>query len=174
MSGTEDVEDPASHDALLTWVHTTTIQIPEDSAPRPVQFAHTTHPPVRTSQDAADIRGMDIATGAKALVFKSKGKFFIMVISAAFKLNLKAVRRAAKVSSLSFASPAELKALTGCLPGAVPPFGSRWNIPTYVDTTLSDHPIINFNLGLRTASLAMPYADYMALEKPIVVSVAKT
>jgi Ala-tRNA(Pro) deacylase len=73
--------------------------------------------------------------------------------------------------SLSFATEVEVKKITGCLPGAVPPFGSLWNIKTYLDRSLQNEKEIDFNAGLRTDSVHMFEADYESIEKPIVVDV---
>ena len=57
--------------------------------------------------------------------------------------------------------------LVGCLPGAVPPFGKIFGIPTWVDRSLTKQEKINFNCGLRTHSIAMAYAEYLRVEQPI-------
>ena len=56
---------------------------------------------------------------------------------------------------LRFATEEEVLELSGCLSGAVPPFGSLFSTPlkTYVDKKLSEVNEINFNGGLRTASI---------------------
>ena len=53
---------------------------------------------------------------------------------------------------------------TGCLPGAVPPFGKIFGLKVYVDRSLSKQNSINFNCGLRTKSISMSYEDYFKFE----------
>lgn len=61
--------------------------------------------------------------------------------------------------------------VTGCLSGAVPPFGSVFKVPTVVDNSLIQQgDTINFNAGMRTRSVQMKTQDYIDLEKPLVVS----
>ena len=48
---------------------------------RNIKYKHINHEPTPTSEDAARVRGMDIATGGKALVLKVGGIFKIFVIS---------------------------------------------------------------------------------------------
>jgi Ala-tRNA(Pro) deacylase len=79
------------------------------------------------------------------------------------------LRKLVGVKQISFASVDDVKALTGCIPGAVPPFGSLFEgVKTYVDRSIIDQgPNINFNAGLRTFSvLALSVSDYLAVEKP--------
>ena len=56
--------------------------------------------------------------------------------------------------------------MTGQLNGAVSPFGSIFNVPVWVDRSLSKQENINFNAGLRTHSISMTYADYFKAEQP--------
>ena len=96
----------------------------------------------------------------------------LIVISASAKMDSKAMKKAGGFKSTRFASEAEVLTLTGCVPGAVPPFGSVWGIPTFMDESLREQgKSINFNAGLRTFSVGMGLADYLAVEKPIVCSI---
>lgn len=62
--------------------------------------------------------------------------------------------------------------MTGCLPGAVPPFGSSFNVPTIVDESLKKQgDTINFNCGLRTHSFRMKVEDYLSVEQPKLIGV---
>ena len=79
----------------------------------------------------------------------------------------KAFKKVGGFKSTRFASPEEVLAITGCVPGAVPPFGSVWGLRTFLDSSLQEQgPSINFNAGLRTFSVAMSLDDYVAIEKP--------
>lgn len=61
--------------------------------------------------------------------------------------------------------------ITGCLSGAVPPFGSVFKVPTVIDSSLiAQGDTINFNAGLRTKSVQMKTKDYIEIENPLVVS----
>ena len=62
-----------------------------------------------------------------------------------------------------------MREITGCVPGAVPPFGSIWGLKTYMDDSLQEQgEEINFNAGLRTNSVRMSVADYLRVEEPVV------
>lgn len=73
--------------------------------------------------------------------------------------------------STKFATEEEVWSLTGCRPGAVPPFGSLWGLQTFVDQSLLDQGAeINFNAGLKTHSVRMSTDDFLQVEKPTVAS----
>ena len=60
--------------------------------------------------------------------------------------------------------------MVGALPGAIPPFGSLFALPTRCDPALADNPSINFNAGDHAVSVQMAYADYLAIEQPQLVT----
>jgi len=47
-----------------------------------VDFQALTHPPVRTSEEAAQVRGTPLEQGAKALVFQADGRHILLVLQA--------------------------------------------------------------------------------------------
>ena len=138
-------------------------------------FTTSTHAPCRTSEDAAAVRGATLASGAKAILVRAKtgaaaSEFVLVVIAADQKLDSKACKKALGAKSISFASEAEVLEITGCVPGAVPPFGSAWGLRTLMDTSVQEQgATINFNAGLRTFSvLGLAVADYVRAEAPTV------
>ncbi len=70
------------------------------------------------------------------------------------------------------ASADDVRSVTGCISGAVPPFGSLFpGVVTVVDESLREQgETINFNAGLRTRSVInLAVRDYLDVEKPVVV-----
>ena len=124
------------------------------------------HEPAETSAQSALIRGTELRQGAKALVLRSKGKYMLVVISAACELDPKKLRKLLGLKSLSFASPAEVEEKFFLLKGAVPPFGSILDIPTYADESLRINEEIVFNCGLRCISAFISLKDWIASENP--------
>lgn len=125
------------------------------------------HQPVFTSQEAAEVRGAALASGAKALICKAGDRFVMIVLPADRKLASKQARLALGGKSLRFADRGEVDQLTGLAPGAIPPFGSLFELPTYCDHRLADNDEINFNAGDHSISICMRCADYLALEAPV-------
>lgn len=140
------------------------------------KFSTLSHAPTKTSAESARVRGVAVATGAKAMLLKA-GKplshgtpYVLAVLSASRRADLKMLRAALNQKSLSLASVDDVWRITKCVPGAVPPFGSIFDgVMTVVDTSITNikPPFINFNAGLRTESvLGLAVADYLAFEKP--------
>jgi len=137
-----------------------------------VPYAVTRHAPVRTSEDAARVRGTPLSSGAKALVCKAGERFVLFVMPADLRLDSAAARRALGVKGLRFATSEEVAGLTGLLPGAIPPFGQLFGLATVCDERLAAEATINFNAGDRGISVAMAAADYLAVERPALGRIA--
>src|SRR5262245_61135061 len=131
-----------------------------------IDFDVLRHAPVFTSEQAAQVRGTPLASGAKALICKADERFVMIVLPADRKLSSKAVRKGEGVKSLRFATREEVEQITGLAPGSIPPFGSLFGLPTLCDERLSEHPQINFNAGDHAISISMAYADYLTAEQP--------
>jgi Ala-tRNA(Pro) deacylase len=132
------------------------------------------HEPVQTSEQAAEVRGVSLASGAKAIVASTGSGFQLAVMSACKQINSNPLKKAIKTKNLRFATVEEVWELTKCLPGAVPPFGSLLSLPTILDQSLIDQgETINFNVGLRTHSLSMSVADYVRFESPQIANFTK-
>ena len=126
------------------------------------------HAPTPTSEIAAKIRGVPLETGAKAMILRSKGNFFMCVLRANNKIDFKKMKVILNTNSVSFATADEVKNVAHCIPGAVPPFGNIFNMPVYCDKKLFNNEIINFNAGLQTASIQMKVEDWKSIVNPIV------
>lgn len=124
------------------------------------------HEPVFTSEEAAQIRGTSLASGAKALICKVDDRFVMFVLPADRKLDSKAARKQLKARSMRFASHDEVLDMTGLKPGSIPPFGSLFDLKTYCDERLRDETVINFNAGDHAISISMGYAEFERVEQP--------
>ena len=131
-----------------------------------VPFTVLRHAPVYTSEEAAAVRGTPLSSGAKALVVKAGADFVLLVMPADRKLDSKKARAALGVKALRFATREEVAELTGLQPGAIPPFGSLFGLPTTCDPALSLNAAINFNAGDHAVSVSMTCADFLSVERP--------
>jgi Ala-tRNA(Pro) deacylase len=121
------------------------------------------HEPVRTSEEAAQVRGTPLEQGAKALVFHADDRVVLLVLPANRRIDSRAFKRAFGVKNLRMVSAEELFELTGLEQGAVPPFGHLLGLPTFVDERLIELPQISFNAGSRTTSVILAVPDYRRL-----------
>lgn len=131
-----------------------------------VEYKVSEHEPVYTSEQAARIRGVDIKTGAKSIVVRSKGEFYNFVLSAAKKIDFSKVKKILNLKSVSFASAEEVLKVMHCEIGSVPPFGNLYGLDVYCDNSLLENEYIDFNAGLHTASIRMKSKDWVKIVKP--------
>jgi Ala-tRNA(Pro) deacylase len=131
-----------------------------------VSFQVLRHEPVYTSEEAARVRGVDLASGAKALVCKADDDFLLFVVPADRRLDSRGVRRTRGYRRLRFAKREEVLNLTGLEPGSIPPFGSLFHLPTLCDERLGVEGRINFNAGDHRVSIGMEFEDFLSVETP--------
>ena len=98
----------------------------------------------------------------------SSASFALFVLSAARKLNNKAIKKEFKSKNVRFATAEELAALTGGLkPGSVPPFGRPIiDLDLYVDCSIEENSVIAFNCGSLTDSVVMSVDNYLKIAAP--------
>ena len=124
-----------------------------------VAFEILEHAPVFTSEEAARVRGTRLQQGAKALVVRAEDRFVHCVLPAHRRADSAALRAIVGTRKLRFATRDELYELTGCEPGAVPPFGNLFGLPVLVDEALCDNDRVVFNAGSHARSITMRPAD---------------
>jgi Ala-tRNA(Pro) deacylase len=138
-----------------------------------VQYREVHHEPTRTSAESAKARGEDLAIGGKAILMKVGEEFKLFVLSAAKKLNSQKIKERFGEKKLRFATPEELKDLTGLVPGAVPPFGKPITpFDLYVDVSITTNEKIAFNAGSLTDSIILSCEDYLRVALPEVLEFA--
>ena len=128
-----------------------------------VTFRLFAHAPVTTSADAARVRGTAPEAGAKALVVLAEDRPVHAVLPGSRRLDNARLRALLGTRTLRFATPEELLTLTGCAPGAVPPFGNLFGLPVLVDEALAAREDIAFNAGSTAVSIVMRAADFVRL-----------
>ena len=121
------------------------------------------HAPVFTSAEAARARGTPPESGAKALVLLAADVPVQVVLPGSRRVDNARVRALLATRTLRFATPEELLTLTGCVPGAVPPFGNLFGLPVLVDEALAAREEIAFNAGSNDVSIVMAAADFLRL-----------
>jgi Ala-tRNA(Pro) deacylase len=130
-----------------------------------VAFRLLEHAPVFTSEEASRVRGTPIEAGAKALVLRAEDQPVHVVLPGHRRVDNARVRAVLGTRTLRFATPEELFALTGCVPGAVPPFGNLFGLPVFADAELAAREDIAFNAGSNAVSIVMRAADFIRLSE---------
>lgn len=137
-----------------------------------VRYITIQHSPAYTAQEiaaSAHISGKELA---KTVIAKVDGKLTMLVLPASFKVNLKHLSDAFGTKSVELASEGEFEnAFPGCELGAMPPFGSLYNMDTFVDKSLEEDEEIAFNAGNHSELIKLAYKDFARLAKPEVVNI---
>jgi prolyl-tRNA editing enzyme YbaK/EbsC (Cys-tRNA(Pro) deacylase) len=133
-----------------------------------IPYRHIHHQPTHTSEQSARARGESTRIGGKTLVVKIEDEFRLFVLSAARKMDSHAMKKHLGVKRTRFATRQELKELTGCVPGCVPPFGPPiLDLELYLDRSILENERIAFNAGSLTDSIIMKVEDYLSLVDPV-------
>jgi len=128
-------------------------------ASKGINFEKLEHAVVTTSSEASGARGSKLSQGAKAIIVKANDQFYHLIISAAVQLDNNKLRKVLGTRRVRFATTEELFELTGCSPGAVPPFGNLFGLPVFMDNALMEEETVYFNCGSHTISLKMKRSD---------------
>lgn len=133
-----------------------------------IDFKYIEHEEVRTSEESARVRGVDLSTGAKAMVVKSKeymNKYMMIVIPADKQLSLEKVS-AMLGEQFEIAPAKEVEEYTGLKLGSIPPFARLLKMELYFDREMYKKETVAFNCGLRTASIIMKGSDLVLSAQP--------
>ena len=137
------------------------------------------HKPVRTSEEAAQIRtGYVLRQGAKAMIVRVKRtesdkKFIMLVLPGDLRFDNAKVKALFNAKDVKFATEQEILELTdGVLVCGVPPFGNLFNLEVVADPKLFENEKIVFNAGDKSFSIAMMSEDYKKLVKPLISKIA--
>lgn len=88
------------------------------------------------------------------------------------KVSTKELARVAGAKSISPCSPETANRHSGYVVGGTSPFGTRRQMPTYMEGTILELPRIYINGGRRGLLIGMSPRDALALLKPTLVAVA--
>jgi Ala-tRNA(Pro) deacylase len=125
------------------------------------------HEPVFTSEEAALVRGTRPEEGAKALVVKADDdRFYHVVIAGHLRVDNAKLRQVVGTRRVRFANDEELLRLTGCVRGAVPPFGNLFGLPVLMDESLRACEQIAFNAGSNAVSIVMRRDEFEQIVQP--------
>lgn len=120
-------------------------------------MAFTTHTYDTASLDASISYGEAVANQLrvspdrlfKTLVTVVDGALMVAIVPVSESLNLKALAAAAGAKRAAMADPGEAERATGYVTGGLSPFGQRRTLPTFVDSTATEHNLIFVSGGKR-------------------------
>ncbi len=113
-----------------------------------VKYEPIEHRIVYTAFDKAQTLKVPKKIVGKTLIIKKDEDLILVLISADKNLDTRKLKKIIKNKKLVLASEGLIKKrLKGVKVGAVPPFGSLWNIPTFVDKSLMKEKEVILNSG---------------------------
>lgn len=134
-----------------------------------VEYVVITHSKAYTAQRiaaAAHVPGKELA---KTVMLTVDGDLVMAVLSGNEKVSVKKVKNILKANDVAVADFE--KKFADCELGAMPPFGSLYELKTLVDKKLSKDEHIYFNACSHHELIKMAYEMYAKLEKPQVAEI---
>jgi Ala-tRNA(Pro) deacylase len=136
-----------------------------------VKYVCLQHSRAYTAQEVAEAAHVSGKLVAKTIIVKLDGKFAMVVLPALDHINFEALKTTSGAKVVDLASEAEFKGLfPGCDAGAMPPFGSLYDMPVYASSRLSQHDHIIFSAGTHIELVQMTYVDFERLAKPKMIA----
>ena len=133
-------------------------QIPHRRLPH--QLAYTAN---RLAQ-ALHVPGQEVA---KTVLLRTPHGYIVAVLPATHRVDLDRVRQHLGEAEAELATEDEIQHLfPDCEPGAMPPFGSLYQLPTLVDESLAEDDEIVFEGQTHMEAFRMRYRDYVNTEHP--------
>ena len=136
-------------------------------------FETMIHSVAYTAQEVAAAQHTPGKQLAKVVLVDADGQLVMLVLPASFRIDFPKLKSALKAKKIRLATEEQFAGtFTDCEVGAMPPFGSLYGVPVYVDESLPGASEIVFKAGTHTTSIKMKYADYQRLASPMVADFA--
>ena len=135
-----------------------------------VKYEVTKHKPTFSAQEMAAMEHEPGKYVAKPVIVKADGKYVMCVLSACYKIDMRALKKQLGAKKVELAEEEEMgKLFDDCDLGAEPPFGNLYDLPTVIDKTLEKDDHITFQAGSHEKAIRMSMADYRKLVEPKVL-----
>ena len=127
-----------------------------------------------TSQETAADTHTPGREFAKNVLLGTPAGVAMAIVPAIHKIDLEKVRQGLGTNQVRLADEAMMSELCpDCDPGAIPPFGNLYDIPVYVDPTLTGDEFITFNGGTHESAIRMRYCDFERLVHPTIMDMVE-
>jgi Ala-tRNA(Pro) deacylase len=134
---------------------------------RRVPFEKLTHRPAYTANRIAQMLHVPGRHLAKSVLLRTGHGYALAVLPATHRVDLNKVRDCLGEERMELASEDDMQRLfPDCETGAMPPFGSLYQLPTVVDDSLAEDKEIVFENQTHDKAIRMAYSDYEEVEHP--------
>ncbi|MEW6231577.1 MAG: YbaK/EbsC family protein [Chloroflexota bacterium] len=138
-----------------------------------VSFQTMLHPTAYTAQEVAAAQHIPGKQVAKVVMAKADDRMVMLVLPAPSRIDFDKLKGLLEVKDVRLAKEEEFGDIfPDCNLGAMPPFGNLYDIPVYVDTSLTEDLEIVFQAGTHRDTMKIRYADYARLVNPKIGSFA--
>jgi Ala-tRNA(Pro) deacylase len=121
------------------------------------------HPPTSTSLGAAEAAHVPGDRVAKSVLLEDERGYLVAVLPASHRIRIRELTEQLE-RSLELASEPELGELfRDCEPGAVPPVGAAYGLPTVVDDSLLNAPEVYFEAGDHEDLVHLSGVEFLSL-----------
>lgn len=125
------------------------------------------HPEAFTAQGLAAVEHTPGHEIVKVVILKGNENYYMAALPAPCKVDLARFAALVGVPSVRLATEEEFKDLfPGCETGAMPPFGSVFGLPVFLEESLTTDLSITFSACTHRESIKMQLKDYLQLAKP--------
>lgn len=123
---------------------------------------------------AAEALGVDEHAMIKTIVMEDEDRRpFIILMHGDKEISTKRLARVLNVKSVTPCSPRDAQRYTGYMVGGISPFGTRRELPMYMEETILGLPSIYINTGRRGLLVEMKPGELSLVLSPVPVNVAR-
>lgn len=116
--------------------------------------------------------GVDERSVVKTLIMEDEGKApLVVLMHGDLQVSTKELARAIGAKSVAPCNPDTAQRHSGYLVGGTSPFGTRKQMPVYVEETILELPLIYINGGSRGFLVSIPPRELVRVLKPVPVKV---
>ncbi len=138
-----------------------------------IHYEVITHPRAYTAAAVGRLTHIPGREVAKVVVIRVNGELSLAVIPSSRHLDVEKLRSALAAKEVLLVCEREFaNTFPDCELGAMPPFGTLYGMPVYVDEELAGDDEIAFNAGSHKELVRMAYDDFEQLEHPQVLRIA--
>jgi Ala-tRNA(Pro) deacylase len=134
-----------------------------------VCYSHSIHAPARVTKEGDDRDCIPPHGLTKSVVYMGDDGYGLAVVPADRVVDLPKLREMLGLMSLRIASETELELLLpGSERGALPPFGSLFGVPVFLDAELAAQDSIAFRAGTSRDVIRISVVDFLRVVHPVV------
>ena len=140
---------------------------------RGIKYISINHSPAYTARETAASTFVPRREFAKIIIVDLDGEKVMAVVSASRHVDIPSLRSLAIAAEARLATEDEFRAsFPDCELGAMPPFGSLYQMRVFVDAMVTEVDDLCFNAGSHEQIMRMNCDDYLRIEQPVVGTIA--